>query len=162
MIALRSRKPLLCRELVELVTDYLEGTLSRRDRARFDEHIAGCPHCTEYLAQFRETLRLTGTLRGNAGNANASVNSPTFAPRLTRASASCAGKGGTFALSHTIPSGSSQRAKKRPCTPMNARNSSVGSISTRARLRSRSHDTIAPGTSATAGAHPNPHVSVLR
>ena len=63
MIALRSRKPLLCRELVELVTDYLEGTLSRRDRARFDEHIAGCPHCTEYLAQFRETLRLTGTLR---------------------------------------------------------------------------------------------------
>jgi anti-sigma factor RsiW len=63
MIALRSRKPLLCRELVELVTDYLEGTLSRRDRARFEEHIAGCPHCTEYLAQFRETLRLTGTLR---------------------------------------------------------------------------------------------------
>jgi anti-sigma factor RsiW len=63
MIALRSRKPLLCRELVELVTDYLEGTLSRRDRARFEEHIAGCPHCTEYLAQFRETLRLTGGLR---------------------------------------------------------------------------------------------------
>jgi anti-sigma factor RsiW len=63
MIALRSRKPLLCRELVELVTDYLEGTLSRRDRARFDSHIAGCPHCTAYLAQFRETLRLTGTLR---------------------------------------------------------------------------------------------------
>jgi anti-sigma factor RsiW len=63
MIALRSRNPLLCRELVELVTEYLEGTLSRRDRARFDAHIARCPNCTEYLAQFRETLRLTGTLR---------------------------------------------------------------------------------------------------
>jgi anti-sigma factor RsiW len=63
MITLRSRKPLACRELVELVTDYLEGTLTRRDRVRFDAHLAGCPHCTEYVAQFRETLRLTGTLR---------------------------------------------------------------------------------------------------
>ena len=60
---LRPRKPLVCRELVELVTDYLEGALSRRDRARFEAHLAACPHCTEYLAQFRETLRLTGTLR---------------------------------------------------------------------------------------------------
>ena len=63
MILLRSRKPLVCRELVELVTAYLEGSLSRHDRARFDAHIAACEHCTEYLAQFRETLRLTGTLR---------------------------------------------------------------------------------------------------
>jgi anti-sigma factor RsiW len=63
MITLRPRKPLVCRELVELVTDYLEGSLSRRDRARFEAHLADCPHCTEYLAQVRETLRLTGTLR---------------------------------------------------------------------------------------------------
>ena len=63
MITLRPRRPLVCRELVELVTDYLEGTLSRRDRARFEAHIAACEHCTEYLAQFRETLRLTGMLR---------------------------------------------------------------------------------------------------
>jgi anti-sigma factor RsiW len=54
---------LRCRELVELVTDYLDGSLSRGDRARFDAHIAGCPNCTAYLAQFRETVRLTGTLR---------------------------------------------------------------------------------------------------
>jgi anti-sigma factor RsiW len=54
---------LTCRELVELVTEYLEGSLSRRDRSRFDRHIAGCPNCTAYLAQFRETIRLTGTLR---------------------------------------------------------------------------------------------------
>jgi anti-sigma factor RsiW len=55
--------PLTCRELVELVTEYLDGTLSRRDRVRFDRHIDGCPNCTAYLEQFRETIRLTGTLR---------------------------------------------------------------------------------------------------
>jgi anti-sigma factor RsiW len=54
---------LTCRELVELVTGYLDGSLTRRDRARFDAHIAGCPNCTAYLGQFRETIRLTGTLR---------------------------------------------------------------------------------------------------
>lgn len=54
---------LTCQELVELVTDYLEGALSRRDRKRFEKHIAGCPNCTEYVAQFRETIRITGTLR---------------------------------------------------------------------------------------------------
>ena len=63
MIMLRKRKELTCRELVELVTDYLEGSLSRRDRARFEAHLAGCTGCTEYVEQFRETIRLTGTLR---------------------------------------------------------------------------------------------------
>ena len=63
MIALRNRKKLTCRELVELVTDYLDGNLSRRDRARFEAHIAACGNCTQYVEQFRETIRLTGTLR---------------------------------------------------------------------------------------------------
>jgi anti-sigma factor RsiW len=63
MIALRNRKKLTCRELVELVTDYLDGSLSRRDRARFEAHIAACTNCTQYVEQFRETIRLTGTLR---------------------------------------------------------------------------------------------------
>ena len=57
------RRRLTCRELVELVTEYLDGGLSRRDRARFDAHIADCGNCTRYLQQFRETIRLTGTLR---------------------------------------------------------------------------------------------------
>ena len=47
---------------VELVTDYLEGALNARARRRFEAHLAGCPHCTEYLAQMRETIRLTGRL----------------------------------------------------------------------------------------------------
>ncbi len=63
MIALRNRKKLTCGELVELVTDYLDGSLSRRDRARFEAHIAACGNCTQYVEQFRETIRLTGTLR---------------------------------------------------------------------------------------------------
>ena len=58
-----SAAPIACRELVTLVTDYLEDRLTPDDRARFDAHIAGCPHCTAYVEQMRETIRLTGTLR---------------------------------------------------------------------------------------------------
>ena len=56
------RRDIVCQQAVELVTDYLEGALSRRARRRFEAHLAGCPHCTEYLAQMRETIRLTGRL----------------------------------------------------------------------------------------------------
>ncbi len=51
-----------CQRVVEMVTDYLEGALSRGDRRRIEHHLAGCPHCSAYLAQMRETLRLTGRL----------------------------------------------------------------------------------------------------
>jgi anti-sigma factor RsiW len=56
------RHDLVCQQAVELVTGYLEGSLSGRARRRFEAHLAGCPHCTEYLAQMRETIRLTGRL----------------------------------------------------------------------------------------------------
>lgn len=49
-----------CQELVELVTAYLDGGLSRRDRRRFEAHISGCDHCTTYIEQMRETIQLTG------------------------------------------------------------------------------------------------------
>ncbi|HVI35558.1 MAG TPA: zf-HC2 domain-containing protein [Gaiellales bacterium] len=55
--------PIPCCELVELVTDYLEGALSPQQHARFEHHIAGCDGCTAYLEQMREAIRLTGTLR---------------------------------------------------------------------------------------------------
>jgi anti-sigma factor RsiW len=48
--------------VVELVTDYLEGRLGRAARRRLEAHLAGCPHCTEYLAQMRATISLTGRL----------------------------------------------------------------------------------------------------
>lgn len=51
-----------CEELVELVTAYAEGTLSAEDRAAFDEHLALCPGCDRYLAQFRATIDLLGEL----------------------------------------------------------------------------------------------------
>jgi anti-sigma factor RsiW len=53
-------RDVVCQQAVELVTDYLEGRLRRSARRRFEAHLAGCPHCAEYLAQMRETIRLTG------------------------------------------------------------------------------------------------------
>jgi len=48
--------------MVELVTDYLEGRLPRRERRRFERHIAGCDGCVAYLDQMRQTLRVLGSL----------------------------------------------------------------------------------------------------
>lgn len=56
------RRSLVCQQAVELVTDYLEGALSRADRRRFEEHLAGCPNCAEYLAQMRRTIQLSGAM----------------------------------------------------------------------------------------------------
>lgn len=53
---------LSCQQVVELVTDYLEGRLSRRDRRRFERHLRACDGCTNYLEQMRETLRVLGRL----------------------------------------------------------------------------------------------------
>lgn len=54
---------LSCRELVELVTDYLEGALSAEERLRFEEHIGPCDGCRVYLEQMRRTILLLGHLR---------------------------------------------------------------------------------------------------
>jgi anti-sigma factor RsiW len=47
-----------CRELVELVTEYFEGTLAPADRAEFEAHLATCPGCETYVEQMRTTIRL--------------------------------------------------------------------------------------------------------
>ncbi|WP_411285929.1 zf-HC2 domain-containing protein [Lapillicoccus sp.] len=49
-----------CREFVELVTDYLEDLLDARSRARFEQHVAGCPGCSRYLDQIRDSTRVLG------------------------------------------------------------------------------------------------------
>lgn len=54
---------LVCQQIVELVSDYLEGNLSRSQRRRFDAHLAGCEHCTEYLQQMRTVILVSGRLR---------------------------------------------------------------------------------------------------
>jgi anti-sigma factor RsiW len=51
-----------CQEFVELVTEYLEGTLDPSDSARFAAHIEQCDGCSEYLVQFRETIAAVGHL----------------------------------------------------------------------------------------------------
>jgi anti-sigma factor RsiW len=53
---------LSCQELVELVTDYLEGALPSELRDRFERHIAHCSGCQAYLKQMRATISATGTL----------------------------------------------------------------------------------------------------
>jgi anti-sigma factor RsiW len=55
-----------CVEMVELMTDYLEGVLPPADRARFEAHIAGCEHCTAYLKQMRMTLRMVRRIEPEA------------------------------------------------------------------------------------------------
>jgi anti-sigma factor RsiW len=51
-----------CQQLVELVTDYLEGSLGWRTRRRFERHLAACDGCQRYVDQMRETLALLGTV----------------------------------------------------------------------------------------------------
>jgi anti-sigma factor RsiW len=53
---------LSCQEMVELVTDYLEGSLGWRDRRRVAKHLSACAACTRYIEQMRETLDLLGTV----------------------------------------------------------------------------------------------------
>jgi anti-sigma factor RsiW len=53
---------LTCIELVELVTDYLEGALPETERVRFERHLESCSGCTAYLQQIRTTIELTGAL----------------------------------------------------------------------------------------------------
>ena len=54
-----------CAQLVELVTDYLEGAVAPRDHALFEEHLAECDGCVTYLDQMRTTIELTGRLRAD-------------------------------------------------------------------------------------------------
>jgi anti-sigma factor RsiW len=61
MLSLR-RRDLVCQEAIELITDYLEGTLSRRQRRRLESHLEACPNCSAYLEQIRVTIRLSGSI----------------------------------------------------------------------------------------------------
>ena len=54
---------LTCQELVELVTDYLDGALSDDELERFEEHLLYCGPCVAHVEQIRETIRITGVVR---------------------------------------------------------------------------------------------------
>jgi anti-sigma factor RsiW len=55
-------KDLVCQEAVELVTAYLEGALSRRERRRFEAHLEKCPNCSAYFEQIKITIQLSGSI----------------------------------------------------------------------------------------------------
>jgi len=65
---------LTCKEIVELVTDYLEGHMAPVQRAQFEQHLLTCPPCTTYLEQMRTMVGLAATLDASA---DAAVEPPT-------------------------------------------------------------------------------------
>lgn len=56
----RGRREIVCRQAVDLMTDYLEGAMSPGERTRFEAHLSDCPYCVEYLAQMRATIDVAG------------------------------------------------------------------------------------------------------
>jgi anti-sigma factor RsiW len=55
-------RTLTCREVIDLLTDYVEDALPEQERRPVEAHLASCDGCTTYLEQMRETIRLTGML----------------------------------------------------------------------------------------------------
>jgi anti-sigma factor RsiW len=58
--------PLTCRELVELVTEYVEASLPAEERVRFEAHLARCTGCRNHVEQMRQTIMITGRLAEEA------------------------------------------------------------------------------------------------
>ena len=56
----RRRRALVCRDAVALMAAYLDDALTTADRARLEGHLADCPHCSEYLAQLRVVIDVSG------------------------------------------------------------------------------------------------------
>lgn len=54
--------PLSCQQVVELVTDYLDGALDSQTAALVEEHLAQCPGCHTYLEQIKQTINILGTV----------------------------------------------------------------------------------------------------
>jgi anti-sigma factor RsiW len=56
------RRDLVCEQAVELVTEYLEGALTRRQRRRFEAHLRACPNCSAYMEQIQAVIATSGTV----------------------------------------------------------------------------------------------------
>ena len=65
----RRDRGVACAEMVELVTDYLDGALPPDARARIEDHLAGCDGCAEYLDQIMQTVRLLRAAAVSDGDA---------------------------------------------------------------------------------------------
>jgi anti-sigma factor RsiW len=62
----RRRRAIVCREAVELMSDYLDGALAAGERRRLEAHLAGCAHCSEYLRQLEESVAALGRVEPEA------------------------------------------------------------------------------------------------
>jgi anti-sigma factor (TIGR02949 family) len=60
---MKSERELTCHQVVELVTAYLDDGLSPEDRERFEQHLASCSGCRNYLEQMRRTIETTGRVQ---------------------------------------------------------------------------------------------------
>jgi predicted anti-sigma-YlaC factor YlaD len=54
-----------CRQIVEMVTDYLEGALSSENVSIVEAHLASCDGCARYFDQVRATIQVTGTVEAD-------------------------------------------------------------------------------------------------
>ena len=62
----RRRRALVCRDAVALMAAYLDDALTDSDRTRLEGHLADCPHCSEYLAQIRVVIDVSGEVTPDA------------------------------------------------------------------------------------------------
>lgn len=62
MTWLRRRRAPVCKEFVELITDYIDDVIPADDRARIDRHLRKCSGCTRALRQWRLVIEMTGHL----------------------------------------------------------------------------------------------------
>ena len=47
-----------CRELIDFLSEYTDGTLAAQDRSAFEEHLHDCPDCRHYVASYRQVIQL--------------------------------------------------------------------------------------------------------
>lgn len=53
---------LSCKQITEIITDYLEGRMGFAERMRFQMHVGLCKHCRAYLRQMKTTVAAVGQL----------------------------------------------------------------------------------------------------
>ena len=63
-MTLRRSRALVCRQLVEKVSAYLDGDLSPTARAQVEDHLAACDDCAGYVAQVERLLQITAAVPG--------------------------------------------------------------------------------------------------
>jgi anti-sigma factor RsiW len=72
-VTVRGPESLVCKDVVEMVSEYLDGAMSPTDRARLEQHLLVCPPCTAHVGQMRSTLEQLAKLRASPPDAGPAV-----------------------------------------------------------------------------------------